>query len=346
MSGSLLVKRAGPATTVQDLGRWTHQRLGVPVGGPLDSTGLRLVNALVGNAETAAGLEFRLVGPEVLVDTDRARVAVSGGVEAVIQGDPAVTVAPWRSLTLSRGQTLAVRRVTGSAVGYVAVGGGLPVPLVLGSRATCTRAGIGGLGGHALRDGDRLPLATVTLGDGGDRALPTAPRERDGPLRVVLGPQDVAFTDASRSAFLSETFTVGRDADRMGLRLEGLRLAHVKDANIISDGIAAGAIQVPANGQPILLLADRQTVGGYTKIATVISADLPRAGRLVPGMPVRFAAVAVDEAVAARRAAEADLATLVRGLVPAPPLGGFDEAALLRENLISGVVGVADDPMA
>jgi biotin-dependent carboxylase-like uncharacterized protein len=345
MSGALLVKRAGPATTVQDLGRWTYQRLGVPVGGALDGTALRLVNALVGNAPTEAGLEFRLVGPDLMADADGVRFAVSGGVEAIIAGEPPVTLAPWRSVALRRGQTLAVRRVTGSAVGYVAVAGGVAVPTVLGSRATYTRAGIGGLEGRVLREGDRLPLLSDSPG-GGDHALPAPPRQDDGPLRVVLGPQDAAFTAASRDAFLSETFTVGREADRMGLRLDGPRLAHVKDANIISDGIAAGAIQVPANGQPILLLADRQTVGGYTKIATVISADLPRAGRLMPGAPVRFAAVTADEAVAARRAAEAELAALVRGLVSVPPLGGFDEAALLRENLISGVVGITDDATA
>lgn len=346
MTGALVVARAGPATTVQDLGRWGYQRLGVPVGGALDAASLRLVNALVGNPEGAAGLEFRLLGPELTVEADSVRVALSGGIEAAVDGDPPVTVAPWRAVTLARGRTLRVRRVTGSAVGYVAIAGGLAIAPVLGSLATYTRAAIGGFAGRALRDGDRLPLALGVAPPGADLALSGPPETETGPLRVVPGPQHGAFTEASAAAFLAEPFTVGREADRMGLRLDGPKLSHRTDANIISDGIASGSIQVPANGQPILLLADRQTVGGYTKIATVISADLPRAGRLMPGAEVRFAAITVDEAVALRRAAERRLARLIAGLVPAPPLGGLDEHALLNENLISGVVGMTDDPGA
>lgn len=340
---ALAVVRAGPSTTVQDLGRWGHQRLGVPVGGALDTTSLRLANAVVGNPEGTAGIEFRLAGPELEVACDAVRIALGGSVEAVIAGAPPRGVPPWRGVVLARGDRLQVRRVNGSAVGYLAIEGGFALTPVLGSLATYVRAGLGGLDGRELRDGDRLPLALTEPSQRGDRCLAESPAWDEASLRVVLGPQDQAFHDESLAEFLAATYVVGRDADRMGLRLEGPRLRHRHGADIVSEGIAQGVIQVPANGQPILLLADRQTVGGYTKVATVISADWPAAGRLLPGTVVRFAAVTVEQAVAARRAAEAEIARLVAGIRPAPPFGGLDESALLSENLISGVVGPAGD---
>ncbi|MGH6718354.1 MAG: biotin-dependent carboxyltransferase family protein [Alphaproteobacteria bacterium] len=342
MTPALLVRRAGPATTIQDLGRWGHQRLGVPVGGALDTTSLRLANAVVGNGEGVAGFEFRLAGPDLVVDADSVRVALAGAVETFIEADPPMPVAPWRSVTLIRGQVLRIRRVTVGAVGYLAVAGGLAVESVLGSRSTYVRAGLGSFDGRVLGDGDRVPLAADRVDASGERALPSAPEPGTGPLRVVLGPQDDAFTEEAMATFLGQSFTVGRAADRMGLRLDGARLTHRTDANIISDGVATGAIQVPANGQPILLLADRQTVGGYTKIATVVSADLPRAGHLLPGAELRFAAVTVAQAIDLRRQAEAAIARLVAGIRAVPPVGGLDEGALMTQNLISGVVGAAD----
>ncbi|MEX2649214.1 MAG: biotin-dependent carboxyltransferase family protein, partial [Alphaproteobacteria bacterium] len=340
---ALAVVRAGPSTTVQDLGRWGHQRLGVPVGGALDTTSLRLANAVIGNPEGTAGLEFRLAGPELEVACDAVRVALGGPVDAVIASEPSRGVPPWRGVVLARGERLQVRRVEGAAVGYLAIEGGFALSPVLGSLATYVRASFGGLDGRALRDGDRLPLVLPEPSRQGDRCLAERPVRDKANLRVVLGPQDQAFQEESLAEFLAAIYVVGRDADRMGLRLEGPRLRHRHGADIVSEGVVQGSLQVPASGQPILLLADRQTVGGYTKVATVISADLPAAGRLLPGAVVRFAAVTVAEAVAARRAAEAEIARLVVGIRPAPPLGGLDETALLSENLISGVVGPAGD---
>jgi UPF0271 protein len=340
---ALKVVRSGPSTTVQDLGRWGYQHLGVPVGGALDTTSLRLANAVAGNAQGMAGLEFRLMGPEIEVAAEAVRFALGGPVEAFVAGDPPRRVAPWRGVVLRRGERLQVRRVDGAAVGYLAVEGGFALLPVLGSLSTYGRAGLGGIDGRALRDGDLLPLARDEPSARADAMLETAPPAAGMPLRVILGPQQEAFVEASLEAFLDATFTVGRDADRMGIRLDGPRLIHRAGADIVSEGVAQGVIQVPANGQPILLLADRQTVGGYTKIATIISADLPAAGRLPPGATVRFAAVTLEEAVAARRAAEAAIARLLAGLVPAPPFGGLDEAVLLTQNLISGVVGPAGD---
>ena len=338
MTALLLARRAGQATTIQDLGRTGHQRFGVPVGGALDTTSLRLANAVVGNALDAAGLEFRLVGPELVVEADSVRVAFGGGVEATIGNDPPRIVSPWRGVTLARGQVLRMRVVAG-AMGYLAVAGGLAIEPVLGSRSTYVRAGFGGLEGRALEDGDRLPLVAARA-EGDDQVL-SPPGPESGPLHVIMGPQDEAFTDQAIETFLGVAFTVGREADRMGVRLDGPCLAHRTDANIVSDGIASGAIQVPANGQPIVLLADRQTVGGYTKVATVISADLPRAGQLKPGDDVRFEAVTVERAIELRRGAEADLARRIAGIGPAPPIE-LDEDALFGGNLISGVVDAAD----
>lgn len=345
MSGDLLVRRAGPSTTVQDLGRWGHQRFGVPVSGALDTTALRLANAVVGNPEGMAGLEIRLAGPDLVVEADGVRCALGGAVEAYLGDDPPIALEPWRSFAAHRGQVVRIKRVVEGAVGYLAVAGGFALGPVLGSQSTYTRAALGGLDGRVLGDGDRLPLARARVEPRDELALAERPSAEAGPLRVVLGPQHDAFTDEALATFLDAAFTVGREADRMGIRLDGPRLTHRTDANIISDGVATGAIQVPANGQPIVLLADRGTVGGYTKIATVISADLPRTGRLVPGAEVRFASVTLNEAIAARRAAEAEIGRLIAGLRPVPALGGLDEATLLIENLISGVVDVIGDAL-
>lgn len=161
-------------------------------------------------------------------------------------------------------------------------------------------------------------------------------------MRVVLGPQDSHFTEAAVATFLAESFTVSKDADRMGLRLDGPALSHVQGYNIASDGIATGAIQVPGSGHPIIMLADHQTTGGYPKIATVVSAGLPAVGRLRPGDSIGFRSLSTAEAEAARRRLEADIERRARNAVPAAGGGELNEAALYVSNLVSGVVSVTD----
>ncbi len=335
----LLVREPGLQSTVQDTGRDTARRYGVPRSGAIDPSLLRLANELVGNDATAAALEVRLAGPTLEVHADSVRVACAGPATLTVTRDgTSRTESSWRSLTLGRGDLVAVRSVTPTTTAYLAVAGGIDVPPVLGSRSTYVRAALGGLEGRALRAGDRLPLARDAAPSGPDRLLPEPPRVQDAPLRVVLGPQEQHFTAAARALFASATFTVSNDVDRMGMRLDGPRLEHAAAdrAEIVSEAVIPGAIQVPGDGRPIVLLADGQTVGGYPKLATVISADLGRAGTAAPGSSLRFAVVDVPTAEAAARRACSELRALVGSIRPLS--GGFDLQALYECNLIGGVV--------
>lgn len=347
-TGLLRVLRPGLFTTIQDLGRFGYQELGVPVAGALDPVALRLANALVGNDGGTAGLEIALFGPSLAVEADRVRVAAGGPVAITLRraGEAPRPLEPWRSHTLDRGDVLDLGAVSGAAVAVLAVAGGFDLPPFLGSLSTYTRAGLGPLGGKPLAEGAVLPLAGATAPPrhGADVELAEPPGALHGPVRVVMGPQHDRFTEAARTAFLTTAWTVGTQADRMGLRLEGPALAHRDGADIPSDGLVTGAIQVPGNGQPILLLNDRQTVGGYAKIATVISADLPRVGRLRSGDTLLFATVTVAEAEALRRRLEAEIASAIGSIRPVRPAGGIDLEALYRSNLISGVVGPEEQP--
>jgi allophanate hydrolase len=268
---------------------------------------------------------------------------VASAAEIEILSDPPRRIPPWQSARLTRGARFRLGALKGSVCGYLAVEGGFAIAPVLGSQSTYVRGRIGGLEGRPLRAGDRLALALDSPGDRGEVCL-TDPPDLAPParLRVVLGPQEDCFTQAALDTFVSQPFTVTQEADRMGLRLSGPRLDHARGFNIVSDGIATGAIQVPGSGQPIVLLADHQTTGGYPKIATVISADLPAAGRLKPGDEIGFAAVSLPEAQEARQALEAALGRRMRGLVPASAPAVLNQAALYGGNLISGVVDGAD----
>lgn len=340
MSASLKVIAPGLQTTVQDLGRFGHQRLGIPVSGALDTTALRAANIVAGNAPGVAGLEMAMAGPTLEVVADSVRVAVAGGTtELQITGadGEARRVPTLQSVRLVRGDRLRVGSVAGSAVAYLAIEGGLELPPFLGSLSTYVRGAFGGLDGRALRDGDVLPLAAPGAPERTEvrlTGLQLLPLAR---VRVVLGPQHEDFTAEALERLVATDYTVTREADRMGLRLDGAKLDHVKGHNIVSDGIAPGAIQVPGNGLPIVLLADRQSTGGYPKIATVASADLPGLGRVSPGARIRFEVVPVAKAEAARRELEAMIADLAGRLEPAGG-GELDPEKLMSLNLISGVV--------
>ena len=334
------VKAPGLFTTIQDLGRYGAQEQGMPVAGAMDTLGLRIANALCGNAPNVAALELSYMGPTLLVEAEAVQFGLAGAMAAEIlpdDGGEPKRITSWRSVTLKRGEALRIG-VLGEAYTYLAVAGGFDLPPLLGSLSTYTRAGLGGFEGRQLREGDMLPLKPVALGNDQELSSEAASLYGEGPVRVTLGPQAYRFTEAGIAAFLAGEYTVSKEADRMGLRLEGPVIAHHQGADIASEGIITGAIQVPGNGQPIMLLADHQTTGGYTKIATVISADLPRVGRLKPGARLRFQAVEVAAAEAARRAQEQALQGLLAGLRPARPEGGLDLDALYTANLISGMV--------
>ena len=340
MTPRLVLLQPGPQTTVQDLGRPGFQAYGVPVCGALDGTALRLANALVGNEVGAAGLEIRLVGPTFEVTGGPVRLALAGAraaIEVTVAGETQ-RYSGWRAIDVPDGARVRVGALSGSGCAVLAFAGGIDVPRVMGARATDLKSGFGGHEGRALVAGDRLVIGEIAA-QGPCLELPSPPRpDGEVTLRAVPGPQADAFTDPTLDAFFSTPYRVSREADRMGLRLEGPALSFRGGADIVSDGIATGAVQVPGSGLPIVLLADHQTIGGYAKIATVISADLPRAGRLMPGAMLRFAAVSVAEAEAARRAAEAEIAAMIAALAPVREGARLDLEALHGANLISGVV--------
>ena len=348
MTPALRVIAPGLMTTVQDLGRPGYQHLGIPVSGALDTVSLCAANSIVGNPPRTGALEIAYQGPTLLVVADSVRVAFAGPGTAldVIAGETALTgrrIAPLQSALLRQGQVLRVGGLSGSAVGYLAVEGGFDIAPVLGSQSTYTRAGLGGLAGRALRQGDLIPLRQTRAEDREERMLPSLDLAPPKQFRVVLGPQDDYFTERGKRTLLESVYTVSQASDRMGMRLEGPTLEHgSKGNNIVSDGIAPGSIQVPGNGQPIVLLADRQTTGGYPKIATVISADIPALGRLTPGARVTFQSVTIDDAETARRQLASRLASFADHTVPVRRMAAIDQTALLGANLVSGMVNAHD----
>jgi len=339
---ALKVVAPGLAPSLQDLGRPHVQNLGVPPSGALDPAALRIANALVGNPPDAAAIEMRLMGPTLEVEADAVRVALVGtDTPITVQGEETVEAPSHQSVRVERGRRVQVAGITDSGVAYLAVEGGFDLAPVYGSLSTYARSAIGGYEGRALKEGDELPLRLDAAPVRAELAVTEFDwLEASGPIRVVLGPQDDYFTADSVATFFAETYAASREADRMGVRLDGPALEHARGHDIISDGIVTGAIQVPGNGRPIVLLADHQTTGGYPKLGTVISADIPRLGRLRPGDEVRFAQVTVAQAEAARRDLEARIHRAIERFGPTDPWLDLD--ALYRRNLISGVVGEPD----
>jgi 5-oxoprolinase (ATP-hydrolysing) subunit C len=331
VTAALRVLAPGPLTTIQDGGRLGWLRFGVPGSGALDRCALAVANALVGNRRDAGALELTLAGGRFAAE-GAMRIALAGAdMPMTIDGAPA---ARERSHTLASGAVVSIAAARSGARAYLAVSGGFDVSPVFGSVATHLRSGIGGLEGRALRAGDAVAVAGPVPA-GPDLRLAAAAPPLHPRIRVIPGPQDDHFTAAALALLCESDFTITAQSDRMGYRLAGPALAHVQGFNIVSDGIAPGSIQVPGDGQPIILLADRQTTGGYPKIATVISADLPALGQLRPGDRVRFAAVGLADAVAARRALAAWIDALPGCVVLVP--GALDTERLLAANLISGV---------
>jgi 5-oxoprolinase (ATP-hydrolysing) subunit C len=313
---SLEIVSPGALASIQDLGRHGFRRSGVPRSGALEPAWLRLANALAGAPEDAPAIEFFLAGPTLRAVAGRVRLGVAGDVTAeVARGETSERLGSWRSVTLEPGDVLRIGPSRPARVGYVAVQG-LSVPQTLGSASTFVRGGFGGHGGRPLRRGDLLAAARARARR--ELALPAAPPRPALPIRAVPGPQDDHFTGAALAVLFGEEYAVTHASDRMGMRLEGPRLAHRSPAgaDIVSDAIVPGAIQVPGNGLPIVLLADCQTIGGYAKIATVASADLPRIAALAPGARVRFARVSVEEAEEAARAREAEVRALIATIGP------------------------------
>ena len=343
MSGLMEVVHPGIGTTLQDAGRPGLRHEGMPVSGWLDARLARAANALLGNAEGQAVLELRGVGTELRVKSGPVRVALTGEVQALWTraDDSTQPLLPWRSASLQVGDRIRLGPAqTGCA--YLAVSGGCQVQPQLASRSSYWRAGLQGVLGRALQPGDELPCECSASAQPQEAALePLALREA-GPLRVILGPQHDHFDSAVLEQFLQQTWTASREQDRMGMRLQGEPLRHRSSAcaDIVSDGVTPGAIQVPANGLPIVLMADSQTVGGYPKIATVIRADLPRLAHLKAASPLRFESVSVEQAAQALHSQAMQLKDWLASASFFTPPGYIDEQALYTCNLISGMVNM------
>jgi biotin-dependent carboxylase-like uncharacterized protein len=347
MNPALTIVAPGLFSTIQDLGRFGYQRFGVPVSGALDPLSLYAANLLVGNAPHHAALEILRHGPHMLVEADRVRLAYVGG-EArieVVTGRTAKRMLGWgESFSLERDDSLRIGALSGSSTGYLAVEGGFAIDEWLGSQSTYTRAAVGGFEGRRIAAGDRLELCLNEVSRHGEQRFENLDLQPPPKFRVVLGPQDDYFAKAGIDMFLSATFTVSAASDRMGMRLDGPALEHAKGFDIVSDATAPGSIQVPGNGLPIVLLADRQTTGGYPKIATLISADLPAFGRLSPGASLSFTAVSVETARMLRRQYEQEVAGLVQKIkLKSDAVIAIDPTKLLNSNLVSGVIDAREE---
>ncbi|MBQ2751380.1 MAG: biotin-dependent carboxyltransferase family protein [Oscillospiraceae bacterium] len=293
---SMTVLNPGMLTTVQDMGRIGYQQYGVPVSGVLDPRAAAVANILVGNEQGEAVLECTMLGPHLQFNTANCIAITGGELGATLDGAPVPT---YRAVKVAAGQVLRFTAPLKGCRAFIAFAGGLDIAPVMGSRSTYMKAKIGGFEGRKLQKEDvigfRAPVEE--LKNMGLRAMASEFVPRDlYTIHVVLGPQDDAFTEAGINTFLSEVYTVTQEFDRMGCRLDGALIEHKSGGDIISDGISFGAIQVPTSGKPILMLSDRQTTGGYTKIANVISFDFRILAQLKAGDKVRFEKVSVKYA--------------------------------------------------
>ncbi|HTI36238.1 MAG TPA: biotin-dependent carboxyltransferase family protein [Vicinamibacterales bacterium] len=298
------VVKGGLLSTIQDLGRAGYQSVGVSVAGPMDWYSHRFANRLVGNDPDAAAIEVTLIGPELIAEGDVLCAVAGGEFEITVEG---LSVPMHQPFEVRRGQAVKFGDRRSGARATLAVRGGVDVPPTLGSRATHLVSHMGPFGGRALQSGDRLPIGSDCGALHFCAAKPLRILRRPETLRVMAGPHRARFSDDGWETLCGATFHVSSESNRMGYRLEGPPLEHVRGADILSEATAVGSLQVPSSGQPILLMADRQTTGGYTIVATVITADLPLAGQLAPGDGVRFTPCSRDAALAALRLLDAQL---------------------------------------
>lgn len=288
----LEILEAGLLTTIQDGGRWGWARYGVPPSGPMDAAAFHAANQLLGNRPDAAALEITLSGPTIRARAECLIAVCGAGFDLWVGNLP---VPNWHAVYVRSGQLIRFGQLRNGARAYLAIAGGLALPNYLGSQSTYLKGGFGGLEGRALRPGDRLPCGRAAFADLAQRAGKAWPRDQRPPysntptLRVILGPQQDYFSQVGLETFLSTPYKLTPAADRMGIRLQGAAIQHCGPTGIPSDGVVSGSIQVPPDGQPIVMMVDHQTTGGYPKIATLLQADLPLLAQCLPGDEVRFA---------------------------------------------------------
>jgi 5-oxoprolinase (ATP-hydrolysing) subunit C len=336
MAACLRVLYAGPGVTIQDSGRYGYLCYGVTPAGPIDWAAFETANLALGNDLRAAAIEISVGGLEVIAEGAPLWVAFAGGdFSWARDGEPMPKVA---RLLLEPGKTLLARAENSGAFAYLAVDGGLDTPVTMGSRATHTRSGIGGIDGRMLRSGDVLPAASRGRDRGENfEAVIDAPwlARKSLPFRVVLGPQDDYFTQEALSVFFGNEFTLTAMADRMAYRFDGPEIASARGYDIVSDGIALGAIQIPGDKKPLVLMADRQPTGGYPKLGSIARADIGRLAQMRPGETCRFEMVSAREAREALLRLEEEIAETISCLRPLPEK--LASKSLLEANLINGV---------
>ena len=290
------IQQSGLYTSVQDFGRIGYQDLGFSVCGAMDKRSLAIGNLLVGNKEDEAGLEITLIGPKIKF-TEENFIAITGGdLNPKLNGKE---VSMYKAIFVNKDDVLSFENAKTGARAYIAFCGGLEIEKVMGSKSTNVKCSLGGYKGRALKEGDFIKFSSpkTYLTNYLSRRLDFKLREeQEIVLRVILGPQDDAFTNKGIITFLNEKYEVTKEFDRMGCRLDGPEIEHKSSADIISDGIVLGSIQVPYHGKPIIMLSDRQTTGGYTKIATVISVDIEKLAQSKTGDKIRFEEISIEKA--------------------------------------------------
>ncbi|MGG0153421.1 biotin-dependent carboxyltransferase family protein [Bacillus mycoides] len=303
------ILHAGMFTTIQDLGRFHYQQYGVPVGGAMDKSALRMINMLVGNEENEAGLEITIMGPKLLIKKTTLLAIGGADMEPLLNGE---RIPLWRPILAEEGSMLCLGKAKSGCRAYVTFAGGINIDRTMGSKSTYIRAALGGIEGRMLKKGDYFQIGTgaevasrfiQNLQE--EKRIKTKwaicnnalPKYKKHPiLRVITDFEYDQFTEESIKSFFSKEYKVSNYADRMGYRLDGDVLNRVEEIEILSSPVTFGTIQVPNGGQPIILMADRQTTGGYPRIGNVISVDLPLLAQLKPGDYVTFEKITMEEA--------------------------------------------------
>lgn len=343
MAASLKILSPGMACSIQDKGRLGYAGFGVPRSGAADPVSLQIGNALVGNEPFESAIEFRFFGPRIEVQKDKCLIGLAGNMRATatIKSTGEIRkLLPWQSVALEAGDILAITNLEDSATGYLTIAGGIKTFPCLGSSSTYARAALGGVTGRNIEAGDILDLQNIQLSGIQERNVSVPIEEKNDTLRIIFGPQDDYFDEETKDRFLSKPFEVTKEIDRMGLRLSGNPTKAIleKGHDLISDGLIPGVIQVPGSGDPIILFVDCQSVGGYPKIATVISADLHKIGQLLPGRKIKFEAVNIDEATRAAASLQLKVKATIDTIQEYFGEGALNIKALYHTNLVSGVV--------
>ena len=347
------VIQPGTFTTIQDLGRVGYQNIGVTESGAMDQFALRCANILVGNPDHYAGMEVTLFGPELEFHEDHFISITGADLLPIIDGE---RVSLWETIKVRSGQKLVFKGPQKNGIRcYIAFGGGIDggaVKEILGSRSTYVQGKLGGYEGRALMTGDEIITGNDFDPPSDTKYLKEIPSYSDDVvLRVILGPQEDKFVKESVDTLLSNNYIVSANSDRMGYRLEGPSLKHLEKADVISDGNAFGVIQVPADGLPIILGADRGTTGGYAKIATVITADRGQMAQMVPGSQLRFEEISLEDALCEYSKQEQILENLITGTtkvrifaneIEVEVTGSNGERINIPQNYDSMSVNVAD----